>query len=909
MCTKLSPAKVLLLAVHLAAHADLDGFSLLSSLHPAVLRKDVLLRILLTHLPETVRPASYVSFLLDIAAGDLEQPDATVELDLSPISTMSDHQASQKAKKLRLVQLGCPSTSFQGESDALELFLFQRARSMDQETGMLSQLPDLLIPFVNHSPRLRTWIIATVLPFVRRNSEYYIETAPAYSLVEFESLSDQEAVRHLLSRTADDEQAESSRITRDLRGLVGPWLFDPQRWTGGREEISVACSGWSEVIDWLTAQATSSYDPILKAFEQWDGPGDIDFGAGIQDTSLALPEYKQRFLLQSYARAVLASAYLARDATETSLSGHYRISVKIRTLLGCGEGDLRLDEALFVLPEMFVTEELPPSFVEARTASYLRSGLLQPQNPLTSATASATSLLVALVLSALISTRLGAPCTIKRACGLVFSQDEKEQRGEFGKLLHAISNNAPKDDDEYWVEARRAVLWLRRWGYPAKSSKPHVGGILSTVSIDHVESEMLKVLLAKSKYALARSLYEDGAEKPIGPEMIHEAVFQAALNAYDNASNPNRNRGGLKRCNDVLHSFPKTVDMSLPGAQRIQALLKATHGLSEYRLVFKQGEPFSPVLLRIHSDPLTVIDKLLQQNPKAYTRLQEFLEMGISMVRAGLPSRSGSGQARSSHGPDQDADMLIAERRITSMCVEAALREDDFETAYSYVISRLRTSRHEEAEESSDEWSWQAALSAGQYVRTERSQLPTHLGTARGNLEVRHLEQRIECLATALRVAPTCQLQEILKSFRRCEEQLDSAIKEEAANEAMWDSTGGLSDVPGAFDVPVPGDRYPPRNLTATATARQAEEAPMSLFDLSRATARLAQRNFTATPGLPSMVEEAPAGSNGDESVNEPTHERVRKRDQLREAATGTLVSSVGWLIGANINQGQTETR
>ncbi len=38
----------------------------------------------------------------------------------------------------------------------------------------------------------------------------------------------------------------------------------------------------------------------------------------------------------------------------------------------------------------------------------------------------------------------------------------------------------------------------------------------------------------------------------------------------------------------------------------------------------------------------------------------------------------------------------------------------------------------------------------------------------------------------------------MLKSFRRCEEQLDSAIKEEAANDAVWDSAGGLSDVPGA---------------------------------------------------------------------------------------------------------------
>ncbi len=49
-------------------------------------------------------------------------------------------------------------------------------------------------------------------------------------------------------------------------------------------------------------------------------------------------------------------------------------------------------------------------------------------------------------------------------------------------------------------------------------------------------------------------------------------------------------------------------------------------------------------------------------------------------------------------------------------------------------------------------------------------------------------------------------------------------------------------------------------------------------------------------PGLQDTVGGASAASNADEPP--PAHERVRKRDQLREAATGTLVSSVGWLIG-----------
>lgn len=342
------------------------------------------------------------------------------------------------------------------------------------------------------------------------------------------------------------------------------------------------------------------------------------------------------------------------------------------------------------------------------------------------------------------------------------------------------------------------------------------------------------------------------------------------------------------------------LESSLPSVKRVEALLKASHALSDYRLVLKQGEPFSPVVLRVHSDPIIIIEKVLNQNPKAYTRLQEFLELGTNMVHAGLTSTASLTRVATTL-PKVEQRLFIAEKRIVAMCIEAALNEDDFETAYSYVVSRLgnvATPILGPVDALSDAWSWVAALKAGQYIRTERSQQPTHLGTASGNPEIRHLEQRIECLATAVRAAPPAELQQILKSFRRCEEQLDSAIREEAANEMAWNAAGDFSALPGNFEPLVQRTAQPPRNMTATIAARQGEEAPMSLFDLSRATARIAQRNLTALSSLQSMP--APGGS-GDVPQEQP-ESRTRKRDQLREAATGTLVSGVSWLIGANVN-------
>ena len=66
-----------------------------------------------------------------------------------------------------------------------------------------------------------------------------------------------------------------------------------------------------------------------------------------------------------------------------------------------------------------------------------------------------------------------------------------------------------------------------------------------------------------------------------------------------------------------IHAFPQTVGETSPEAKRIEALLSATHALGEYRLVLKQGEPFTPVILRVHSDPISIIGKVLEQNPKS----------------------------------------------------------------------------------------------------------------------------------------------------------------------------------------------------------------------------------------------------------------------------------------------------
>lgn len=300
-------------------------------------------------------------------------------------------------------------------------------------------------------------------------------------------------------------------------------------------------------------------------------------------------------------------------------------------------------------------------------------------------------------------------------------------------------------------------------------------------------------------------------------------------------------------------------------------------------------------MLRVHSDPISIIAKVLEQNPEAYTKIQEFLEVGANMVRAGLYANK---HRKPANTPDEEESLLfMSEKRVTAMCIEAALRQDDFETAYSYVASRLRSSPITPTSTTqTDNWSWNAALKAGQYTRKPQSVAPTHLGTASGNPAIRHLEQRAECLSTALRIAPSSELHSILEAYEKCEEQLDAAVMEEAKEEAAWDAEADLhsAGLPGAF-ASVPG-AHEYRGASQLAS-RHAEDAPMSLFDLSRATARVATRNLGVLSSLGSVG--SVGHQQGGEDVGAEHEHKTRRRDQLRDAAMGTLVSGVGWLISA----------
>ena len=342
--------------------------------------------------------------------------------------------------------------------------------------------------------------------------------------------------------------------------------------------------------------------------------------------------------------------------------------------------------------------------------------------------------------------------------------------------------------------------------------------------------------------------------------------------------------------------------------------------------------PFQPVSIRVSQDPIGLISRVLEQNSRSYTNLDDLIGIGRNLVSAGLadPDRRDSvSNGPASHMVDElESIRTDAERRVTFMAIEAALREDDFETAYSYIFNRLmpsgadlqapeapaeitrqharsisKASTSFKAADSDDDVSWRAAFLAGRF-RPSTSSPPT----------LRRLEQRTELLSLALLLAPVSQLTDILTAWRRCEEGMTSLQTAQQQAEEDFDDRAdrreSMSALPGNFTVP--GDQpamilnQKRREMGRMSTAQGGEgDAPVSMFDLTRSAAQAFSKNAfplrgvaRSSSGHSNVGMEKSTDSLGSESTLD-AQQRVRKRDMVANTISGGLASGLGWVLGA----------
>ena len=592
----LSKAYVVLEAARLASDAQLPQLQQLVARQPHVLTLEIVLRILLTYLPETTEPDVYTGLLRDLSKGSLRTTTDDADDGFSIPQEISELEARERVRHLRLLPLARPHHFYDQSFDPFTLFLLHRAIRIDAETGSIPLVAQLVEPFLSHSSNLRTWAVSTLLPLLRLDYQYYPTDGPTYSLESFEKLSGSGAVKSLLSKAAQTKsEGPNTVIGRDVRGLVGPWMYGQDvnkrrkvenisrrgssvgiqtipedSGTNSEAEFS---SDWANVNDWLLELAIRNHAQAVEVVEQWDGPKDVDDG-GWRDPSENKEDESLPALQKRYGQATLSVAYATNSSTLETIVGSYRILHKVAKLLNLPfPPDLENpNSSMITVVSNGYFESLFPSHL-------LHNALLRADNPLTSPTSSAISLLYLLLASAYIIQSYGDFKACRYLLDLAVFGDEANQLAELRKLLHTIQSN-PRAQLS-WDSIRHQVLWLYNWGYQATEEKTVTAkdprGLFCKVRAAVVETELLKAMLASSckssfgynwwtttafvrimlthapatDYNHAVDVYCKTATSPLPQAVMERTALDVAFASYDSASNGNRNRGDVRKASEM----------------------------------------------------------------------------------------------------------------------------------------------------------------------------------------------------------------------------------------------------------------------------------------------------------------------------------------------------------------------
>jgi hypothetical protein len=917
--SQLSGHHCVLLAVEYATASNIKALQALTALREADLPLELTLSILLTFLPEELEPSAYIEYLNELAT---ESPnpgeDPAAALDTTSVEELSAARAKKRRKALELLPVAHALYAAEDDLDLFSHFLIHRAHRIDAQTGLLDLVPQLLVPFLGHSEYLRTWFIATVLPLLRLSYEYYPQGATG-SLDEFAHLKGSRAIDYQLANIRQATGPDVHHVARDIKGVVAPWMCGAndrkrRKLSSEGRRASIAQDqakeqdDWDCLFQWILHTSREHLPLVTTAISEWDGPEDMDLG-GFEEGRDYVDDDQQRRLEMQYAQTALACFYMVDKSDTTTLQTAHSLLGRICDLLNY-DPPPALTVGVDSLPSYDLQE---PLLQDATTSLLQEQSLLELGN------------VIKLVLfSACALSSLQHPVSIRQLAKMSLRDDRAEQISMLQKIIHNLSSS--RKDSEQWTNARAKLLWLWNWGVDSRDTDRHAQGIFGMLERSTVETEILKALIESSHFPLVVQTYirPSNGQQPLPVNELERVVLTSAMHHYDNASNGNRTRGGMKRAAEIVAAFAPHFSQS-SRFQRMQALLAATHAMSFYSLILQHGVPFQPVDIRASSNPLSLIQKLLHQNLGSYTKLDDLISIGQNLV-VSMPATIMDDDASTPLDTStMEIKKVAAERRVIGMAIDAALEEDDFETAYSYVVNRLTpptpsTPQNsflqfsfgsvdaDEQEDGAEDVAWRAALRAGRH-RTPHT-LSNSWTQSAARPEMRRLEQRMELLSQALLLAPPNHLEEVLKVWQECEAEMMALLAEETEAEDRFNDAADRK-LPGTFINEI--NTVQPRREVGRGAV---EEAPMGLFDVARgAAAAFSKTAFPLRGSTQPASNTTPRESNtssgrvsmdfSDSGSMSGHDERMRKRDMVASAATGAiasgtgaLASGLGWMLG-----------
>ncbi|KAK5731901.1 hypothetical protein LTR17_010976 [Elasticomyces elasticus] len=543
MAKELSRAKCTLLAVHYASSADIKALHSFTPVHPDVLDPELVLRILLTYLPESVEPKEYTQYVEEVASRlYLDHEREEVDVDLSPVKDLSEEQAEKKVKKLHLRECKAASFPTNPPRDVLTRFLIARACLMDDQAGLLNLVPQLMEPFLPHNDYLRKWYISVALPVIRLELEYYSDESPSkvpqVTLAELAEWDVAKGVDFLLRKGVEADGTvpmtdhSVTSIGRDVKSLVAPWMYghgerkrrklnldpqessetveEPERQSSSRKVPMDGIAGtdrtghaWEYMFEWIVRTSKEDLTVVAHLIEDWDGPSDVDFGGYSEGGRDYIDEDILRKLELQYAQSAFAACYSAQHGSEEHIRGAHGILARLAELLDFVPPP-DLASSVESLPRV---DKLMTKLETAQNVADLAPDrLLGPEHPLTTPRLQTYMLLQMMVYSTYQLSGLGHETALVEVAKMKLYASADEQLALLQKVLHGLADHNSRKDEAEWNAQRKKLLWLWNWGINDEDQDAHTGaGVLGKVKRETFEEEMLKVFVDTSFFFMLAS--------------------------------------------------------------------------------------------------------------------------------------------------------------------------------------------------------------------------------------------------------------------------------------------------------------------------------------------------------------------------------------------------------------------
>ena len=245
--------------------------------------------------------------------------------------------------------------------------------------------------------------------------------------------------------------------------------------------------------------------------------------------------------------------------------------------------------------------------------------LRRRSNGFTTMNETSVQLMTGLLATAQVLNGFGLPGTMSDLARTCVFGSERRHKDELRRLLQHIPYQTRREID--WRSVRQQILWLHSWTKSSHQEAQHERpAFLSRLSLEYIETQVLDALLKANQYVVVKEVYFPRSASLLSSLEVEARIVAAILEAYDNASNGNRDRGGMKRANEILKAFrPDLPHSSL--LTDIEYLIRATHSLSFYQITLQHGVPFKPVAIRVQKEPFTLLEKVLEQDARAYTKV------------------------------------------------------------------------------------------------------------------------------------------------------------------------------------------------------------------------------------------------------------------------------------------------